>query len=109
MGVALRISVDRQKIVLFYEMVFISAVTYSAAAEPMTTANKPSDEECTQVEEKNATGEDLTPDEGNLLFACFMRNKRYNRDGWQAYQSPPDLYDLQGFRHIPGVLGNSGL
>lgn len=66
------------------------------------------EEECATIINKNATGQPLSPSEGDKLIVCFYPPDLANPGtgpGFQAYQPPPSLYELENFNQFPGVLG----
>ncbi|WP_299618156.1 hypothetical protein [uncultured Tateyamaria sp.] len=67
------------------------------------------EEFCATITRKSANSETLTPAEGDALIACFFPDDLLEgsptREGFQAYQPPPSLYDQQDFINVPGVLG----
>lgn len=64
---------------------------------------------CPEVIAKSSSGQTLTPSEGDALVKCYFPEDLSDGvigDGFQAHQPPPDLYDLQRFDNLPGVLGS---
>ncbi|WP_424927716.1 hypothetical protein [Amaricoccus tamworthensis] len=102
---------DRQLFVPLCTLVLLSETGAGFAESNPPIIDDPSEEDCSQVEKKNATGETLTPTEGDLLYACLFPSVPYDFnddvEGWEAYQAPQDLFEMEEFKDIPGILGNS--
>lgn len=90
---------------LFFAWITSAAAQAEESDDPQSTIAK---EDCATLTEKNSKGETLTPPEGDALVLCFFP-RDFSDDGvgpgFQAYQPPPSLYDLQDFNDIPGILG----
>ena len=87
----------------------IQALVKSRDHAILSGGTPPAVEECERIIVKSAAGSTLTPREGDQLILCHVApplpGNGGTGPGFQALQPPPNLYDMQDFHDLPGILG----